>query len=57
MSVALCRFFSPLRATVPLLCGIFEMPSVPFQVANWLSAFVWAGVLLAPGSLLGDWLR
>lgn len=56
MSVVLCRFFSPLRATVPLLCGIFEMPSLPFQVANWLSAFLWAGVLLAPGSLLGGWL-
>ena len=57
MSVALCRFFGPLRATVPLLCGIFEMPSLPFQVANWISAFVWAGVLLAPGSLVGEWLR
>ena len=57
MSVVLCRFVSPLRATVPLLCGIFEMPSVPFQVANWLSAFLWAGVLLAPGTVVGEWLR
>jgi membrane protein DedA with SNARE-associated domain len=57
MSVVLCRFFSPLRATVPLLCGIFEMPSLPFQVANWFSAFLWAGVLLAPGSVVGEWLR
>jgi membrane protein DedA with SNARE-associated domain len=57
MSVVLCRFFSPLRATIPLLCGIFEMPMGVFQVANWLSAFLWAFVLLAPGSLLGGWLR
>jgi membrane protein DedA with SNARE-associated domain len=57
MSVVLCRFFSPLRATVPLLCGIFEMPMLPFQIANWSSAFLWAGVLLAPGSFLGHLVR
>ena len=57
MSVVLCRFFSPLRATIPLLCGIFEMPFWPFQVANWLSAFLWAGVLLAPGTFLLGWLN
>ncbi len=56
MSVVLCRFFSPLRATVPLLCGIFEMPWLAFQLANWASAFLWAALLLTPGSLLGAWL-
>jgi membrane protein DedA with SNARE-associated domain len=50
MSVVLCRFFSPLRATVPLLCGIFEMPPLLFQAANWLSALLWAGVVLAIGA-------
>ena len=49
MSVVLCRFFSPLRATVPLLCGIFEMEKWVFQIANWLSAFLWAFVVLAIG--------
>ena len=57
MSVALCRFFSPLRATVPLLSGIFEMPFWQFQLANWISAFIWAYLLLEPGKWLGDWLR
>jgi membrane protein DedA with SNARE-associated domain len=57
MSVLLCRFFSPLRATVPLLCGVFEMPRKVFQVANVLSALVWAALLLAPGSFLAGWLR
>jgi membrane protein DedA with SNARE-associated domain len=57
MSVLLCRFFSPLRATVPLLCGIFEMPAIRFQVANWLSALIWAALLLAPGTFLGAWLH
>lgn len=45
------RFFGPLRAFVPLAAGIFEMPYWRFQLANWTSAFVWAAVVLAPGSL------
>jgi len=49
MSVVLCRFFSPLRATVPLLCGIFEMEKWHFQIANWASAFLWAAVVLGIG--------
>lgn len=57
MSVVLCRFFSPLRATIPLLCGIFDMQWWVFQAANWGSAPIWAALLLAPGSLLGGWLR
>ena len=56
-SVVLCRFFSPLRATVPLMCGVFEMPALRFQLANWLSAPIWAFALLAPGGLLAVWLR
>jgi membrane protein DedA with SNARE-associated domain len=43
------RFFGPLRASVPLIAGIFEMPYWRFQVANFTSAFVWAWVLLKLG--------
>jgi membrane protein DedA with SNARE-associated domain len=57
MSVLLCRFFGPLRAVIPLLCGIFEMRRSVFQVANWLSAAIWGATLLLPGSLLGAWFR
>jgi membrane protein DedA with SNARE-associated domain len=53
MSVVLCRFVSPLRATVPLLCGIFEMPPLTFQIANWLSAILWSGVILGIGVGVG----
>lgn len=49
LSIVLCRFFGPLRATVPTLAGIFEMRRGPFQAANWASAFLWAAALLAPG--------
>ena len=43
------RFFGPLRAVVPLAAGASRMSPVPFQLANWSSALVWAGVTLAPG--------
>jgi membrane protein DedA with SNARE-associated domain len=44
------RFFGPLRASVPLIAGIFEMPYWRFQLANFSSAFVWAAVLLTLGN-------
>ncbi|OYY82354.1 MAG: DedA family protein, partial [Rhizobiales bacterium 35-66-30] len=40
----------PARAVVPLIAGILAMPQIPFQVANVLSALVWAFVMLAPGA-------
>jgi membrane protein DedA with SNARE-associated domain len=46
------RFFGPLRAVVPLVAGIFEMPFWTFQIANFTSAFVWAGVLLTLGDVV-----
>lgn len=53
------RFFGPLRASVPLVAGIFEMPYWSFQFANFTSAFVWAAVLLKlgdAGSRLVQWI-
>ena len=46
------RFFGPLRASVPLIAGIFEMPFWRFQLANFSSAFVWAAVLLTLGDVI-----
>jgi len=51
------RFFGPLRAAVPLVAGIFEMPFWTFQIANWTSAFVWAGVLLTLGDIVSKAIR
>jgi membrane protein DedA with SNARE-associated domain len=51
MAIFIGRFFGPLRASVPLVAGIFRMQFVQFQIANFTSAFVWAAVLLT----LGDW--
>lgn len=52
LSIVGCRFFGPLRATVPLIAGVFHMPSTTFQIANWCSAFLWAATLLLPGGIL-----
>ena len=49
-SIFIGRFFGPLRAFVPLAAGIFEMPYLKFQLANFTSAFVWAGAVLGPGA-------
>jgi membrane protein DedA with SNARE-associated domain len=57
LGVFVGRFFGPLRALVPLVAGVFEMPRVRFQLANILSALLWATLLLAPGAGLAEWLR
>jgi membrane protein DedA with SNARE-associated domain len=52
LGIFIGRFFGPLRAAVPLVAGIFEMPFWRFQIANFVSAFVWAGVLLTLGDVV-----
>lgn len=49
-SVFVGRFFGPLRATIPLLAGIMNMPPLPFWLSNIASAVIWAPALLLPGS-------
>ncbi|HEX3351052.1 MAG TPA: DedA family protein [Acetobacteraceae bacterium] len=56
LSIVFCRFFEPLRATVPLLCGVFRMKALTFQLTNWPSAFLWAATLLGPGKIIWQWL-
>ena len=51
-SIFIGRFFGPLRASVPLAAGIFEMPYMQFQVANFVSAMVWAAALLLFGDVI-----
>jgi len=54
LSVAVGRFFGPIRAIVPLVAGLLHMPPHRFYIANILSALVWAPAYLAPGMLLGE---
>ncbi len=56
LGVFLGRFVGPLRAAVPLAAGACEMPRIPFQIANWTSAFLWAALTLGPGAAGADYL-
>jgi membrane protein DedA with SNARE-associated domain len=51
LGIFIGRFSGPLRASVPLVAGIFGMPYWRFQGANFASALVWAGVLLSVGDI------
>ena len=58
-SIFIGRFFGPLRASVPLAAGIFEMPYWSFQIANFVSALVWSATLLLSGDVMAriaEWL-
>jgi membrane protein DedA with SNARE-associated domain len=52
LAIFIGRFFGPLRASVPLVAGIFRMPFWEFQIANFSSAFVWSAVLLTTGDVV-----
>jgi membrane protein DedA with SNARE-associated domain len=56
-AVVIGRFSGPLRASVPIVAGIIEMPWLRFQLANWSSAFLWAFVLLSPGTFAIQWWK
>jgi len=54
LGIFIGRFSGPLRATVPLAAGIFAMPYWRFQIANFVSAFVWVAVLLTLGDVVAE---
>jgi membrane protein DedA with SNARE-associated domain len=56
IAVFIGRFFGPLRAVVPIAAGLNNMPWLKFQIANAVSAAVWAAGILAPGFLGVRWL-
>ena len=57
LGIFIARFSGPLRASVPLVAGIFEMPFWRFQVANFVSAFIWAATLLLLGDVVSQALQ
>ncbi len=52
-SVAMGRFFGPIRAVIPLVAGMMNMPASRFLAANILSALAWAPAYLLPGMAFG----
>ncbi|MCA6112046.1 DedA family protein [Bradyrhizobium cenepequi] len=60
LAIVIGRFSGPLRASVPIVAGMLRMPWQPFQIANFVSAFIWVAVLLQLGdvsALVWRWLR
>ncbi len=53
-SVAIGRFFGPIRAVIPLAAGLMRMPQGRFWLANVVSAVVWAPMLLFAGDAVGE---
>ena len=56
-SVFFARFLGPLRAIVPVIAGMSDMPASRFYAINILSALAWAVAHLAPGFLFGASLQ
>jgi membrane protein DedA with SNARE-associated domain len=46
--VFLGHFFGPIRGVIPLAAGMFGMKQSTFQMANVISAFIWAVGVMAP---------
>lgn len=49
-AIIAARFSGPLRATIPIIAGAVKMNWITFQIANFGSAILWAGVLLGLGT-------
>lgn len=56
-SVFLGRFLGPVRAIVPVVAGMSDMPVRRFAVVNVLSAIAWSAAHLLPGALFGASLQ
>jgi len=51
--IVLGRFIGPLRAIIPAVAGMLDMPVRRFVLANVISALVWAPLYLLPGMAFG----
>ncbi|MET0052548.1 MAG: VTT domain-containing protein [Candidatus Thiodiazotropha sp.] len=56
-SVAIGRFFGPVRAVIPLVAGMLGMSPGRFFIANVSSALLWAPAYLLPGIVFGASLK
>lgn len=48
LGVFLGHFFGPVRAVIPVIAGMYQVPQWQFQLANISSAFMWAGGVIIP---------
>lgn len=56
-SIILGRFIGPIRPIIPMIAGMFDMPTWRFLLVNILSALAWAPVYVLPGYLAGNAAR
>lgn len=56
-SIVIGRFVGPIRPVIPVVAGMFDMPSKQFFLYNMFSALVWAPVYMLPGFLVGASIR
>lgn len=56
-SVFVGRFIAPVRAIVPVIAGMANMPPAQFYVMNVLSAVAWSAAHILPGVLFGASLQ
>lgn len=54
LSVIIGRFVGPIRAIVPMVAGMLEMPVPRYLAANVLASMLWAPAYLAPGLVFGE---
>ena len=47
------RFVGPLRAVLPFVAGVLQMPKSTFNLINLTSGLIWAPLYLTPGILAG----
>lgn len=52
-SIFIGRFVGPVRAMIPLIAGMLNLPPKRYFFASILSAIAWAPAYLCPGMLLG----
>lgn len=56
-SIVLGRFIGPIRPIIPMVAGMFDMPTWRFLLVNVLSALAWAPVYVLPGYITGNAAR
>ncbi|PCI21953.1 MAG: phosphoesterase PA-phosphatase [Piscirickettsiaceae bacterium] len=53
-SILIGRFVGPIRAVIPLIAGILDMPLKQYVPINIIASLLWAPAYLFPGLLFGD---
>ena len=56
-SIILGRFIGPIRPIIPMIAGMFDMPTWRFLLVNILSAMAWAPAYVLPGYVAGNAAR